>query len=389
MISSNPNNKMLRLTTLIFLFCAVPSVHAADPSSLRKLGARVEVNAVGQESIYAAGAKVTVNGTVVNGIHVAGADVVINAKAGDGLWLLASSANVKGEYGGPVNIWSAKTVIDAVIKASLSIAAADVHIGRSTTIATYAGIAAAEVNFEGAAQRQVTIAADTLRFAGTAGGGVELKATSVTITSDARINGDAVIYTIGQPTIEDGAQITGKVIRKSLPEAVFAERYSAGPFAALLPLLILALSAFLAGIAHLWFGRQSVEDTIDAFVEHPLTNGLIGIGTIVLMFVVAALMILSIFAAPFGIAGLITLPILALLGVASAGFGFGEWLLNRSGEPCSVAGRGLFFVAGLIIVTALGMVPFAGPLLLFLAMLMGIGALVRSLHARLSLPVPL
>jgi len=274
MISSNPNNKMLRLTTLIFLFCAVPSVHAADPSSLRKLGARVEVNAVGQESIYAAGAKVTVNGTVVNGIHVAGADVVINAKAGDGLWLLASSANVKGEYGGPVNIWSAKTVIDAVIKASLSIAAADVHIGRSTTIATYAGIAAAEVNFEGAAQKQVTIAADTLRFAGTAGGGVELKATSVTITSDARINGDAVIYTIGQPTIEDGAQITGKVIRKSLPEAVFAERYSAGPFAALLPLLILALSAFLAGIAHLWFGRQSVEDTIDAFVEHPLTNGL-------------------------------------------------------------------------------------------------------------------
>jgi hypothetical protein len=78
------------------------------------------------------------------------------------------------------------------------------------------------------------------------------------------------------------------------------------------------------------------------------------------------------------------LPLLLLLGLAAAGFGIGEFLLNRTGEPRSAGARILMLLVGLAILALLGLIPYAGPVIAILATVLGIGAVLRAFRGRLK-----
>jgi len=92
---------------------------------------------------------------------------------------------------------------------------------------------------------------------------------------------------------------------------------------------------------------------------------------------------LTIIGAPVGALAVLALPLLLLLGYSCAGLGLGEWFFNRLGEPRSSGLRALHLLVGLICLTVLGIIPWAGPALLVVATLCGLGALLRTLHDRM------
>jgi nitrate reductase NapE component len=67
-----------------------------------------------------------------------------------------------------------------------------------------------------------------------------------------------------------------------------------------------------------------------------------------------------------------------------AAFAVGDWILNRGRAQRSFGSRLLLLLAGLFLITLIGIVPVVGVLVWLLVMLLGLGALWRALQAKPS-----
>ncbi len=151
--------------------------------------------------------------------------------------------------------------------------------------------------------------------------------------------------------------------------------------------LMIAAGGLLAGLFFLWLGRGAVEDTIDRLVEETGWSGLVGVLTLIILPLAAGVLAVTLVGAPLGLFLMGALPLMLLLGLAAAGFGIGEFLLNRTGEPRSTGARVLMLLVGLVALAALGLIPYAGPAIAALATIFGFGAVLRAVRGRLR-PAP-
>lgn len=372
----------LLLPVLAALLAPAPA--AAEGGSLRRFGAQVDISGQDLPGVIAAGAQVSLKGSSTGRVMLAGADVGVDATVQAPAYVVAAEARLGGDIAGDLSVYGGHIEVGSAVDGDFSALGSRVEIAKSGKIAGRSDITAASVAFAGQSGGQLSIDGDTVDFNGTAKSGVRIEALVVRIGADADITGDADIYTIGTPSIDEHAKIHGHVTTHSLPEASGVRAFSqAGLIAQLLPLLFLAGSALVAGLLFLWLGRGGAEGTIDELIDSPGVSGLWGIATIVLMPIAAVLLSLTIIGAPVGALALLTLPLLLLLGYASASLGLGEWMFNRLGEPRSAGLRALHLLAGLVVLGILGLVPWAGPALLAIATLCGLGAFLRTLHDRM------
>lgn len=360
---------------------------SAEPGKdLRRFHSKVDIQAAGERSIFAAGAKVGIRGTVDKDIWAAGADVDIEAEVGDDVAVYASSGRVVGTVAGDVDIAAVEIAVDAAIGDDLIARGVDIAVGKAGVIAGDAHLFAADtVTYGGSAGGKVEIRGKDVTFAGIAKGPVELTGTRVAIAPGARIDGTLTIYSIGEPEISPEAVIAGNVAKLSLYESPnmrdAARRWIPGD---LMLALLVGASALIAGLALLLIGRESVEDVIDSLIERPGTSLAAGLGALVVIPLVAAVLGFTVVGIPLGVGLLLILPLLLLLGLSGAGYGAGEWLLNRAGEPRSGGARTLMLLLGLVVLMALAMIPYAGPAIAGLAAILGAGALLRTLSRRLG-----
>jgi hypothetical protein len=147
--------------------------------------------------------------------------------------------------------------------------------------------------------------------------------------------------------------------------------------------LLVAAGALLAGLFFLWLGRGAVEDTIDRLVEETGWSGLVGVLTLILLPLAIGLLAITLVGLPLGLFLLLALPLMLLLGLSAAGFGVGEFLLNRTGEPRSVGARVLMLLVGLLVLALVALIPYAGPAVVALAAVFGFGAALRAIRGRL------
>jgi len=73
------------------------------------------------------------------------------------------------------------------------------------------------------------------------------------------------------------------------------------------------------------------------------------------------------------------LPFLFILGFTITTLGVSDWLLNRHNEPKKTGQRLLLLAAGVILLVIIGFIPFLGGLLLFLALLFGLGVIAVTI----------
>jgi hypothetical protein len=379
---------MRRLLPALFALLAVLAAMPAEAEgegNLRRFAARLDLAGKGEGNAFIGAAEARLAGTIARDVWIGGAVVEVLADIGDDLHAYGATVDISGAAGGDVSAWAAKATVSAPrVGDDLDLNAATVHVAEGTAIAGETRISGSEVSFAGTGAGRIDIKGQTVVFSGAAAGLVEIVATKVRIASSARLKGGLSVFTIGEPEIEPGAMIEGGVVRRSLYEAPVMQPYLQGELMQSVRLaLILGASGLVAGVAFLLFGRGGVEDSVDALIEHTGRSALWGIGTIFVLPLAAAILALSFVGIPLAAAILLALPVLLLLGFASAGFGVGEWLFNRAGVPIPGRLRGILLMAGLAALMLLTLLPYAGLPLVGLASLVGLGAFMRTLYARM------
>jgi len=375
----------LRVIAIALLAAAALLAPDARASDMWRVGATVSVNASDAPDVWAAGASVTVRGNVREDIWAAGAIVDVAADAGADLWAAGSRVSVSGRVGRTLSVTGAEVTINGQVEGDTRVAGAQVLIARDAELNGRLRAAGALISFDGRGSAGVDLSGAEITFNGETTGDAVIRAQKVRIGENARIGGNLEIYSAEKPDIAQTAQIGGRLVSLGLEDAEWPGGDGfPGLLMVLVTPLIIALSAFILGMIMVWRARGGVEQTIDTFVERPGGSLLRGLVTLLAVTLGAVLLMAVVIGLPLGLALLLALPGMIILGFTSAGLSMGEWIANRAGEPRSAGGRIGLLALGITILVLCGLIPVIGAILVFVAVLMGLGALVLTLRQRLA-----
>jgi cytoskeletal protein CcmA (bactofilin family) len=232
------------------------------------------------------------------------------------------------------------------------------------------------VSVAGRVRGDLVVVSGRLRISGTVDGDVVAVADRATLAPGARIQGD-LVYADERPVVPGGATVEGDVDRVSVDEVTDP----VGFVGAAAVWLAVSVSALVLGLLLLWLAPRALEA---AFAAVRTTLGAT-IGWGLLLFfglpILAVIALVTLVGIPLGVALL-----LGLLPLYAVGYTTSAWLLGRRlvGPP---RGRVLAFLAGLVILRVLAIIPIVGGIVWFAATVVGLGALlVATWRARRAYP---
>ncbi len=329
--------------------------------------------------ISAGGALVDIQATVKQDVEAGGAQVSIAGDIGGDLRVGGGLVEVSGKVGGKSYLGGAVVRFDAEAAKDVQAGGATLEIGPNANISGDLTGGGASVTIDGTIGGATELWGSAIMFNGKAGGDVTASADQVIVGSTATIAGDLIVRSHNDPIIKDGAKVTGQV-RIEEPQSWWV-----------VPSWILAVGAaiiaiagaVLAGAILLLIGRGAFEEGLGNAAFRPVSSGLIGLALLILLPIIAVILMTTVIGISLGVAFLMVLPFLLVAGHAVAAGCIGMWLLDRSGGPRSAGRLIVFIIVGAVILGIVWLIPVAGPIVAFLAMLVGAGAYLRSLGNRM------
>jgi hypothetical protein len=365
----------MRLSIYSFAVCVLAGLASLTP-------------AFAEGDVWTGGAEATLATPTAGNARVGGAVVEVTAPVGGDLAAWGADVSVSAAVTGAARLYAARAHVAATIGRDLTVMSALAELAPQTQVEKATTVNAARATVAGTFRGPLAIRAETVTFDGTAAGPAEITAGRLTLGPNASFAGDLTIYSDRAPEIPPGI-VKGQLIRKPAHESpAMLGPHRGGWAARLSAALIFASVGLVAGLLFLWLGRGAVEDAIDSLLERTGWSGLVGVGAVVLLPLAALLLTVTLVGAPLAIGLLLALPLFLLLGLAIAGFGVGEFILNRTGEPRSAGARVLMLLLGLVVLALATLIPWIGPFIGFVATLFGFGALMRALGRRLAAPEP-
>jgi len=311
---------------------------------------------------YVLGGQVTIDHAVNGEVFAAGGRVQIAAPVRDDLQVLGGDVSITSEVAGDAGI-----------------AAGTIAIAKGARIEGKTWLAGGNVEIAGSLGRGARIFADRLVISGRVGGPLRIVANRIEIASGAKIEGP-IDYTSGRdPVIAPGAEIQGPVTRmpSRAPEKTAEVRRT----------VQWAVPCFYTGVwaagilMLLVFPRLTVaaQDLVRTAPWQSLALGAALFFTVPMM---ALVLIITVVGVPVALAIFAVYALLLLGGFLTVAFFLAERMGRalRSGREPGTGWRIGLLLAALALLALLAWVPFAGSVLMFLALLCGIGALALQLH---------
>lgn len=371
-------------TILIMLIGAFSMLLASGTKQdIRAAGAKIKIISENAMNIYAAGARVSIEGKVKQDIWAAGALVDIDTEINGDLHAAGSRVSVKGKITGKARLAGADLKIDAEIGEVLNAAAASIEIFENAKLPPRSSLAAALIKFRGVANDNLSLYADEVVFSGQASGSVTIEGRKVQLDETAYIEGSLTIRSSEEAIISPKAMVVGKLTQTGLEDSEFFKGHEddsdgRGFF------LLLSTSVFLLGFILVIFARGFVEQGITLLRTQPGRSILWGLVVFFGIPIFVIVTMVTIIGIPIGVATLLLLPFLLILGFMTTALGISDWILNRKSESKKTSQRLLLLAAGVVLFVIVGFIPFIGGLLVLLALLFGLGASAVTIGRRLN-----
>jgi hypothetical protein len=345
-------------------FVTVPASETVD-DTLLAAGNTVRVEGVVNGDLLAFGQTVEVRGTVKGDLISFAKRTVVSGSVEGRIYDFSQSLDLDGQLGHSIYGWTQSLRMDD-----------RGHVGDGILVG------AGEVSLEGEVKRSVTIFTGNADVSGSVGRDLTMAGGSLTLTNTARVGGNlnARVHQLKDVHIADGATIGGK---RDIQVQVRKSQFTRPRF--YFYRAVWLASAMLVGWLGLVLFPRFVQATTQAVGSgwHSLGLGVGVLAGVPLAIVVAAITLvglplsLMLFAAYLAAIYLAKIWVGAFLGrmiLKPAGATKGDWLLG--------------LLAGLLILTIVGFIPYLGGLIRLGVVCLGLGAFAWQLYRASRSPMP-
>lgn len=330
-------------------------------------------------NVYAAGGTVNVPGAPAGDLVAAGGTVVVTGQVGQDLLAAGGNLSITGKVVDDARIGGGNVIVDAPIGGELVAAAGTLALGASTTIGQDLLAAGGNISLAGTVNGNAKIAGGAVTISGTLNKGADIRANSLHITKSAVIDGDINYAGPSEASIEDGAQVRGKIYYTHM--APQGNQYSVGLFlwGAWFFRLVLAL---VTAFAIYFLFRRDVSDSARATGDSFWREVLRGLVLLVVVPVVVILLFISAVGVYLGILLGIFYLFAILFAIPLTGILLGE-LIHR--WTVKTDGRRLTWymaAAGVVVANLLLFVPVVGWIIDMIFFFAAFGALMNIFYRR-------
>ena len=304
----------------------------------------------------ASGTVVVEEGETVSSVDALAGSIVVRGTVTGDVSGAAGTIHVaeSGRIGGSISGAAGDVRIDGVVGGDISAGSGNIRVTETATIGGDVSVGAGYVRIDGRIDGDVRIGAETIVIGPNADIGGEFRYDAAEFTQDPAA-------TVAGGVVED-PDLRGNVGTFTLPNWI-TTAYSLLANLLLGAILLALFPAFSARLA----GRVSDE---------PAKTGGVGLLTLVGGPILLALVAITIIGIPLAVLGAIAFGLAIWVGVVYGQYAVGAWVLRQAGRD----DRWLALVAGLVGFAILDLIPVLGGVLVFGALLLGLGALALELR---------
>lgn len=360
------------LITLLWLLSMPPgfAAHQAGESVL----IRGEVG----EDLYVAGGRVDVLAEVDGDVLATGGDINIDSVIAGDLLVVGGEVMLHGRVEDDARLVGGDIMINATVDDDAVAAGGNVLLAPGAYIKGDAMLAGGVVDLAGRVKGNASMAGGELKISGQIDGNADLAGESIEIGPSAVIRGN-LTYRSPQPAfIHELARIEGQVVHIETPTPDPQEVFMGMVAAALFLWISLALTGV---VLYLALPGATLASARNIGAE---TWKSLGLGLAVLAVTPLLVFLLMVSGVGWMLAMVLMLGyfLLLLLGFLIGVLSLGDAFLRkiRAGREPSRLANSLLFIILLLLVTAVGMIPLLGWLLVLLLLLLGVGGSILHLH---------
>lgn len=332
----------------------------------------------GSGNTYLTGSEVRINQAVPADLYAAGGAVVVAEPVAEDATLTGGRVDVMAAVGQDLRVAGGKVAVDAKIGGDLLATGGNVSVSPASRVGGDVMLAGGEVRFAGQAMRDVKLAGGKLVLAGEVKGNARLYGRDIRLAPGARIGGDLVYASSNPLSDQELALVAGHVTREA--DAPGRSRNAGSGW--MHPLFFISMLA-CGAILFLVF-PNAVKGTEQAMWHTPLKSLALGLALLFTLPPVAILFMITVIGIPIGFGLMLAYPLLLLLGYLCAALFVGHSVahaLNQSGKT-GTGWQVVFLASALLLFSLAASIPVLGGMLVFLATLIGMGAMVQWLYRR-------
>jgi len=389
---------MRKLTSLLIIFLAAffflfPLSASAKVVTMEKGFYEVAKNEVVNDDLFVGAETVDIEGTVNGDVYLGAESVRVNGVINGDLHVGAGTFYLSGRVRDDVYVGAGTvTLSKAVVGDSLIVGAGNVNIDESSSIGGSLLVGSGTLNVYAPVKRNVMVGAGSVDLNSEVGGEVRVAAGAISVGPNTKIGKD-LYYMVGDKEdeirISDSASVSGQIqkIESKIASQKEIETAKRGVFRAfktfnLFMSLVSFVGALLVGYLWLKFFPKSFTDSAN-LVSNSFFKSL-GVGFLVIVFTLPALILLAITLIGMPLAGVLFLLFTLYLYLSKivVGLSLSNWLAGKFDWKKWSAFK--LFAVGLLAVYLLKVFPFVGFIFSCLILLIGLGALVLNLKTHLS-----
>lgn len=330
-------------------------------------------------SMYAGGNTISVAGTVRGDLFCAGANIDITGTVEGDVICGGQAVRITGTVLGDVRVAGQSIEITANVQGSVTAMGESVIFGPESKVGRDVTVGGNRVHLEGAIGRDVLGGAEALSVAGTIGRTFDAEVAALTIDSKARIGGDLNYRSSAPAQIAGDAVISGQTHythRAQDQQQNAASTRFWGAMYGFVAMLIIGLAALV-------FAPRGLDAVGAAVRKRSVISFAAGAAVLIVMPLIGFVLLASVFGIPLAI-------ILLMLWVAGliSSYVFGAYAIGWFAvEKLKWPKRGRRLASllfGLIAMSLVSLIPIVGPVVIFLVMLTGMGALAVVAATRLK-----
>ncbi len=334
-------------------------------------------------NLYAAGKNITIEGVVTGDVIAVGQQITIDGRVDGDVITASTNLRINGQVKGNVRVAANDVTINGQVEKNINIAAVSAVLGSDSITGSDVLIMAESLEARGNILGSLHGILKRLLLSGIVNKDLKFKFNSnsklpVTLTDSAQVQGD-FIYSHNKDLNINQQTVAGEV--------KYEKTDTKKAWGSILWNLLLGIfSALIVGLLLVTLMKSHLKDLHQKMEEKPGRSILWGLGILVIVPILCFLLMLTIIGIPLALIILAIWLIMVYVAKILTAIYFGN-ILRKKALKAKKFNPMTDMILGIVVAWLLFMIPVIGPLLVFLAIIFGLGSFWffrKDLHHKLN-----